>query len=195
VYGDQVVLRHRLGTGTVSVPLPVEVTTGEIYAQRSHGSMDMPDGYGGAEPEATADRRSGRRGRRRRRRRLAVPAGDQGASRRIRPFIPDAEEGQVLLETVRSKPMGVDLNLLTAVPAGHWGGKGLPVVVILHGASASVAEFQEYGLGRFLTAAVEAGAPPFVLAGTDDGARGWVPDGDGADPQRMLLDELPPWLA
>ncbi len=42
---------------------------------------------------------------------------------------------------------------------------------------------------------MEAGAPPFVLAGTDDGASGWVPDGDGADPQRMLLDELPRWLA
>jgi S-formylglutathione hydrolase FrmB len=34
-----------------------------------------------------------------------------------------------------------------------------------------------------------------VLAGTDDGPGGWVPDGSGPDPQQMVLDELPGWLA
>jgi hypothetical protein len=109
------------------------------------------------------------------------------------PYIPDADEGVLRLETVSSDAMGGDLSLFTAVPAGHGDGAGLPVVVVLHGASASAADFRGFGFGRFLTAAVEQGAPPFVLAGTDDGPDGWVP-APGVDPFAMLRDELPGWL-
>lgn len=129
-------------------------------------------------------------------------AGLELAPRRLRarlglvddPYVPDAPEGRVTLTTVSSAAMGRDVDLFTAVPAGHGDGRGLPVAVILHGASASAAAFQDFGLARFLTAAVERGTPPFVLAGTDDGDAGWVPAGD-ADPQEMLLDELPDWLS
>ena len=111
------------------------------------------------------------------------------------PYIPNAPEGEVRLETVRSRFRQRDVDLFTAVPAGHRDGAGLPVVVVLHGASATAADFQPFGLGRFLTAAVEAGAPPFVLAGADGGVLRWEPDpGTGDDPQRMLLDEMPQWL-
>jgi Putative esterase len=109
-------------------------------------------------------------------------------------FIPDAAEGTVRLEPVASAAMGADVDLFTAVPAGYGDGAGLPVVVVMHGASASAAAFRSFGFARFLTAAVEAGAPPFVLAGTDDGPAGWVPAA-GADPARMLQEELPAWLA
>ncbi|WP_309649084.1 alpha/beta hydrolase-fold protein [Nocardioides sp.] len=108
-------------------------------------------------------------------------------------FVPDAPEGEVRLERVTSAAMG-ELDLFTAVPAGHGDGAGLPVVVVLHGASATAADLRGFGFGRFVTAAVEAGAPPFVLAGTDDGPAGWVASGD-VDPPRMLRDELPGWLA
>src|SRR4051794_2886935 len=113
----------------------------------------------------------------------------------LRPdaYIPDADEGRVRLETVRSDAMGTDLQLFTAVPAGHGDGSGLPVIVVMHGSSASAAAFREIGLGRFVTAAVEAGAPPFVLAGTDDGPAGWIAAG-GVDPQAMVREELPRWL-
>jgi S-formylglutathione hydrolase FrmB len=67
------------------------------------------------------------------------------------------------------------------------------VVVVLHGASASARDLRTFGLGRFVTAAVRAGTPPFVLAGTDDGPAGWTP-ADGVDPAAMLRDELPGWL-
>lgn len=111
------------------------------------------------------------------------------------PYIPDAPEGVVRLETVRSQARGRDVDLFTAVPAGHGDGAGLPVVVVLHGASATASDFQPYGLGRFLTAAVEAGAPAFVLAGADGGVLRWEPDPNSSDdPQRMLLTELPRWL-
>lgn len=109
------------------------------------------------------------------------------------PYIPDAAEGVVRLETVRSAARGQDVNLFTAVPAGHGNGGGLPVAVVLHGASATAADFQGFGLGRFLTAAVEAGAEPFVLAGADGGVLRWEPSG-ADDPQRMVLDEMPAWL-
>lgn len=108
------------------------------------------------------------------------------------PFIPDAAEGRVRLERVRSQHMGA-VDLFTAVPAGYGRGEGLPVIVMMHGASASAAAFRGYGLGRFVTAAVEAGAPPFVLAGTDDGPAGWIPS-PGVDPQAMVREELPRWL-
>jgi dienelactone hydrolase len=108
------------------------------------------------------------------------------------PFVPDAAEGRVRLEHLTSEHMG-DLDLFTAVPAGHGDGGGLPVIVVMHGSSASAAAFRGIGLARFVTAAVDAGAPPFVLAGTDDGPAGWVPAG-GVNPQAMLRDELPTWL-
>ena len=109
------------------------------------------------------------------------------------PFIPDAPEGEVRLERVRSQHLG-ETDLFTAVPHGHGDGAGLPVVVVLHGSSATAADLREFGLARFVTAAVEAGAPPFVLAGTDDGSAGWVPTGSD-DPQAMLREELPEWLS
>ncbi|MBS2938361.1 hypothetical protein KDN32_11465 [Nocardioides sp. J2M5] len=108
-------------------------------------------------------------------------------------FVPDDPEGEVRVERVTSQAMG-GVDLFTAVPAGHGDGAGLPVVVVLHGSSASAAALRDFGLGRFVTAAVRAGAPPFVLAGTDDGPAGWVADGR-VDPPRMLRDELPGWLA
>lgn len=110
------------------------------------------------------------------------------------PWVPDAPEGLVGLERVPSVAMGTAVDLFTAVPAGLGAGLGLPVVVVLHGSSASAADLRGFGMGRFVSAAVAAGAPPFVLAGTDDGPAGWLPGG-GADPPAMLLTELPRWLA
>lgn len=109
------------------------------------------------------------------------------------PYVPDAPEGRVRLERMRSDAMGGELDLFTAVPAGHGDGAGLPVVVVMHGSSASAADFRGLGFGRFQTRAVQQGAPPFVLAGTDDGPNGWVPDGS-TDPRRLLTEELPGWL-
>ncbi|TIC87699.1 esterase [Nocardioides sp. GY 10113] len=109
-------------------------------------------------------------------------------------FVPDAAEGEVRLDTVASAAMGTELDLFTAVPAGYGEGAGLPALLVLHGASSSAAQFRDFGFTRFVTAAVEAGAPPFVLVGTDDGPDGWVPGG-GVDPFTMLREEMPQWLA
>lgn len=111
------------------------------------------------------------------------------------PYIPDAPEGRVRLERIESAARGRDVDLFTAVPAGYGDGAGLPVVVILHGASATASDFQRFGLARFLTESVRDGAAPFVLAGADGGLTRWEGDGQSDVPQAMLTDELPGWLA
>ncbi len=110
------------------------------------------------------------------------------------PYVPDAPEGRVTLETLRSEARGVDVQLFTAVPAGFADGAGLPVVVVLHGSSATAADYQGFGFGRFLSAAVRAGVPPFALAGADGGGTRWEPSG-GDDPRSMVVEEMPRWLA
>ena len=114
--------------------------------------------------------------------------------RRPDPFVPNAPEGRWSVETVHSAARGRDVDLFTAVPHGYGTGAGLPVCLILHGATARPRDFEPFGLPRFLTAAVTRGAPPFVLMGADGGLLYWEPDPDGGDdPERMVLEELPRW--
>ncbi len=108
--------------------------------------------------------------------------------------VPDAAVGDERVERRRSDARGRAVDFYTAVPAGHGDGRGLPVCVILHGASATAADYPGFGFGRFLTDAVVRGAAPFVLAGADGGPSGW--EGSGSDnPARMVHDELPRWCA
>ncbi len=105
--------------------------------------------------------------------------------------IPDADQ-QVTLTRRHSQARGREVGFFTAIPAGHQAA-GLPVCLVLHGASATTADFERFGLGRFLTAAVAAGVPPFALAGADGGRSYWLGEGDRDDPQRMLREEIPAW--
>ncbi len=109
-------------------------------------------------------------------------------------LIPDAPAGDERLERRRSAARGREVDFYTAVPADHGDGRGLPVCVVLHGASATAADFAGFGLGRFLTAAVRDGAPPFALAGATGDRLRWEPAGDD-DPQRMAAEEIPAWCA
>jgi predicted esterase len=107
--------------------------------------------------------------------------------------IPDVPAGRITLELRDSQARHRQVGFFTAAPHGHGDGSGLPVCLVLHGASATTADYERFGFAQFLTAAVQAGAPPFVLAGADGGRTRWAGDGDGDDPQRMLIDELPAW--
>jgi hypothetical protein len=109
--------------------------------------------------------------------------------------IPDVPQGEVRREVLPSAARGRDVGFFTAVPDGHGDGRGLPVCLILHGASATTEDYEQFGFGRFLTAAVIAGAPPFVLAGADGGRTSWMGDGRTDDPQRMLREEIPAWCS
>jgi pimeloyl-ACP methyl ester carboxylesterase len=114
---------------------------------------------------------------------------DTGVDGTIPPFA----AGAIALEQRTSTARGQQVGFFTAVPAGYGDGKGLPVCLILHGASATTASYEAFGFGQFLTAAVDSGVPPFVLAGADGGRTFWAGNGTTDDPQRMLHDELPSW--
>lgn len=111
--------------------------------------------------------------------------------------IPSAPEGVVRWERRFSQARDTEVGLFTAVPAGYGEGRGLPVCLVLHGATATTQDFRRFGFGRFLTAAAREGVPPFVLVGADGGVKGWrsAGDADRDDPQRMLTDEVPGWIA
>lgn len=125
---------------------------------------------------------------------LAWWARGSGDDRGPDGVVPTDPPGDQRLETRHSAARGRDVSFYTAVPAGHGDGRGLPVCLILHGASATADDFPGFGLGRFLTAAVAAGAAPFALAGATGDRLRWRAAGDD-DPQRMLREELPAWCA
>jgi predicted esterase len=110
------------------------------------------------------------------------------------PVLPAAPAGDERLERRVSAARGREVDFYTAVPAGHGDGWGLPVCVVLHGGSKSPRDFAALGLGRFLTAAVDRGAPPFVLAGATGDRLRWRRSGTD-DPQRMVDEEIPAWCA
>jgi len=122
-----------------------------------------------------------------------IPVGSPAGSDGPGP-IPDAPAGDERVEQRHSEVRGRDVDFYTAVPADHGDGRGLPVCLILHGASATAADYPRFGFGRFLTDAVRRGAAPFVLAGATGSPRGWEAV-NGDDPMRMVLEELPQWCA
>ncbi|MGK5685421.1 alpha/beta hydrolase [Actinoplanes sp. URMC 104] len=111
------------------------------------------------------------------------------------PVVPDAPAGDERLERRTSQARGKPVDFYTAVPAGHGDGRGLPVCLVLHGASKTAADFPALGFGRFLTDAVRRGSEPFVLAGATGDRLNWRPAPGGDDPQRMVHEELPRWCA
>jgi pimeloyl-ACP methyl ester carboxylesterase len=110
------------------------------------------------------------------------------------PVIPDAPIGDERLERRDSAARGRTVDFYTAVPAGHGDGRGLPVLLVLHGGSTTAADFPRLGLGRFATDSVRRGNPPVVLAGATGDRLAWRPAG-ADDPQRMVHEEIPAWCA
>ncbi|GAA4554102.1 alpha/beta hydrolase [Amycolatopsis samaneae] len=99
----------------------------------------------------------------------------------------------VTVERVRSKARGKDVDLVLVTPEGV-PATGLPVCLALHGRGASARTFLELGLPEALNRLVKEGARPFAVAAVD-GDNYWVNLGGGDDPQRMLSEELPEWIA
>jgi predicted esterase len=108
--------------------------------------------------------------------------------------VPSVPAGDERVERRASAARGREVDFYTAVPAGHGDGRGLPVCLVLHGASKTARDFPALGLGRFLSAAVQGGAAPFVLAGAAGDRLSWRPSG-ADDPQRMVREEVPRWCA
>ena len=107
--------------------------------------------------------------------------------------IPDVPVGDVTTTRVDSAARGKVVDLVTMLPPGV-PAAGLPVCVVLHGRGASAAHMVELGVPAFLSVAVAGGSPPFAVAAVDGNDAYWHRK-DGDDPQVMLRDELPRWLA
>ncbi|WP_243420509.1 hypothetical protein [Micromonospora globispora] len=75
------------------------------------------------------------------------------------PTQPDAPVGDERLIRIRSGARGREVGFWTAVPEGHGDGRGLPVCLVLHGASATAEDFPGFGFARFLTDAVRRARP------------------------------------
>ncbi|MBM2619992.1 esterase [Actinoplanes sp. LDG1-06] len=125
---------------------------------------------------------------------VAGLAGYRSRSDNSDPVIPYAPVGDERLERRDSRARGRLVDFYTAVPSGHGSGRGLPVCIVLHGASKTAADYPELGLGRFLTDSVRRGNAPFVLAGATGDRLAWRPHA-GDDPQRMVHEEIPRWCA
>ncbi|MDH6136780.1 enterochelin esterase-like enzyme [Kitasatospora sp. MAA4] len=110
--------------------------------------------------------------------------------------VPRVTPGPLTDELVASQARGRTVRLITMTPPGVADHGALPVCVVLHGRGADARAMVQLGMPQFQAAAVAAGVPPFVLVAVDGGdASYWHQRTPGDDPQRMLLDELPGWLA
>lgn len=109
--------------------------------------------------------------------------------------VPDAPAGQVLIAREHSAARGTFVDVITMTPDGV-DPAGLPVCLVLHGRGSGARSWLDLGLPRFLTAAHQSGVPPFAAVAVDGGTDSyWVAGRSGDDPQRMLTEEVPGWLA
>lgn len=99
----------------------------------------------------------------------------------------------VTVQKMRSAARKRDVNLVIIAP-DRGSRVGMPVCVALHGRGADARTFLNLGVQEALNQIVAAGMPGFAVAAVD-GDNYWVDVGEGDDPQRMLTDELPGWLA
>jgi S-formylglutathione hydrolase FrmB len=72
----------------------------------------------------------------------------------------------------------------------------LPVCLALHGRGEGAGMFLDLGVPETLTSVVDyQGTPPFAVVAVDGGDSYWVAREPEDDPQLMLTDDLPEWLA
>ena len=115
-----------------------------------------------------------------------------GSARPSQAAVADVPPGPVVVERVYSAARGKHVNLVTMRPAGVRG--PLPVCLVLHGRGGNANDYIQFGLPRLLTAAARQGVPPFAAAAVDCG-RSYFMNLDGDDTMRMLVEEVPRWLA
>lgn len=106
---------------------------------------------------------------------------------------PVAPSESVVLEKMHSPGRDANVELITMRPAGV-GGR-LPVCLALHGRASTARMFLELGVPELLNAAVAAGVKPFAVVAMDGGDSYWVSRKPTDDPQKMLTDDVPTWLA
>jgi len=75
-------------------------------------------------------------------------------------------------------------------------GQDLPVCIALHGRGETAEMFVDLGVPDVLTSLVNyQGVPPFAVVAVNGGDSYWIARDAEDDPQRMLTEEVPAWLA
>jgi len=109
---------------------------------------------------------------------------------------PDVPAGPVVSGSFDSFARRRSVGYSVIYPHGHASTEELPVVLVLHGRGGDhTSAVNDLGIDRYLTAAVQAGTPPFALATVDGGQDTyWHRRAAGDDPGFMLDQELLPLL-
>jgi S-formylglutathione hydrolase FrmB len=110
--------------------------------------------------------------------------------------VPDVAPGPVETGTFTSAArLGATTGWCLIKPPGDH--KNLPLVVALHGHGSdhTVLTTDDFGVDRYLAAAVADGVPPFAIAAADGGGSYWHPRPSGEDASAMVVDEFLPLLA
>ncbi|MFI5729573.1 alpha/beta hydrolase [Kribbella sp. NPDC051587] len=111
--------------------------------------------------------------------------------------VPDVPAGPVVSGRFNSLGRRTTVGYSIIYPAGHQPSDPLPVVLVLHGRGGDhTSAVRDLGIDRYLTAAVQAGSPPFALATVDGGSDSyWHRRVTAEDPGFMLDQEFLPLLA
>src|SRR5262249_1689366 len=107
-----------------------------------------------------------------------------------KPAVPN---DPVAIETMHSPARDANVELITIRPEGV-GGR-LPACIALAGRASTARMFLDLGVPELLNAAVNAGSKPFAVVAVDGGDSYWVAKKPTDDPQKMLTEDLPTWLA
>jgi S-formylglutathione hydrolase FrmB len=111
--------------------------------------------------------------------------------------VPEVPAGPVESGSFASAARRTTVGWTVMYPHGQRSDARLPVVLVLHGRGGDhTSAINDLGADRYLTAAVQAGTPPFALATVDGGSDSyWHLRASGEDPQSMLTAEFLPLLA
>jgi len=111
--------------------------------------------------------------------------------------IPDVPAGPAVSGTFESFGRRTKVGYSILYPDGYRPSDALPVVLVLHGRGGDhTSAVRDLGIDRYLTAAVQAGSPPFALATVDGGPDSyWHRRVTDEDPGFMLDQEFLPLLA
>jgi S-formylglutathione hydrolase FrmB len=111
--------------------------------------------------------------------------------------VPAAGRGPAVSGSFTSAARRTKVGWTVMYPHGQKADARLPVVLLLHGRGGDhKSGSNDLGIDRYLTAAVEAGTPPFAIAAVDGGQDNyWHRRASGDDPQKMLTGEFVPMLA
>jgi len=100
----------------------------------------------------------------------------------------------VTVERVASIARHTEVELIVMRPEGA--APDLPVCLALHGRGEGAGMFNELGVPKILTSLVNyQGVPPFAVVAMDGGDSYWVARDRDDDPQAMLNEDVPRWLA